>query len=145
MLSFILSGLSGFAETKQGFILRQYHSNMLLVWLISATSSLSGKLSVDNISNSIDDFRILKLFAVKVHVSKSPKIIEVCRHPPLREWTKCNSDGASRGNPGHAFCGGIFRASGGEILGCFFNYIGISTSLHPEITTFVFFFFIFFQ
>ena len=41
---------------------------------------------------------------------------------------KCNIDGAARGSPGHAGCGGIFRDCSGPTLGCFAAYISIRSS-----------------
>lgn len=62
-----------------------------------------------------------------------PSIIQVDWIKPPCGWIKCNSDGASRGNPGEASCGAIFRDSSGAILGCMADFIGIETSFRAEL------------
>lgn len=52
--------------------------------------------------------------------------------PPMVDWTKCNTDGLVRGNPGSVASGGIFRDSNGTVTGCFSAYLGISSALHAE-------------
>jgi len=46
---------------------------------------------------------------------------------------KCNSDGASLGNPGNAAYGGIFRNSSSDFLGGFAINLGVSTALCSEL------------
>lgn len=41
--------------------------------------------------------------------------------------------GASRGSPGHAASGGIFRDSFGVFRGCFSFFIGIKSAVHAEL------------
>lgn len=85
-------------------------------------------------SNSITELGILKAFSVNIHARKAPSIKQVDWQPPNCGWIKCNSDGAARGNPSYAACGGLFRGSKGEILGCFAENLGISSSLFAEIS-----------
>jgi len=54
-------------------------------------------------------------------------------HPPIHNWVKCNTDGASQGNLGVATCAGIFRNSHGESRGCFAANLGIANALHAEL------------
>ena len=52
-------------------------------------------------------------------------LVKVLRLLPIRwkfpspGWVKINTDGAARGCPGLATCGGIFRGSMGEFIGAF--------------------------
>lgn len=57
--------------------------------MVSAAVTLSRKLSAGKSSNSIDDFKVLKLFGVEGHVSKAPKISQVSWSPPKCGWVKC--------------------------------------------------------
>lgn len=75
---------------------------------------------------------MLNYFSVQGRLDKSPKIKEVCWHPPSWGWFKCNIDGSTKGSPSVAACGGIFRDGFGSILGCFALNIGLSFSLHAE-------------
>lgn len=101
--------------------------------MISAATSLLGKLSAGIMSASIAEFTIFKAFAVEENISKAPKIIQVNWYPPLCNWTKCNSDGAIGGNPWHAVCGGIFRDNIRTFLVYFSDYIGIASSFDVEL------------
>ncbi|PNX68777.1 ribonuclease H, partial [Trifolium pratense] len=89
-------------------------NNKLISWksaipMIIANTSLSGNITNKVSSSSIRDFTILKHFKVKIHHPRPPVIKEIVWHPPLLNWTKCNIDGASKGNPGLSACGGVFR------------------------------------
>ena len=53
--------------------------------------------------------------------------------PPLVNWVKCNSDGASLGNPGAAACGGIYRNSNSDFIGAFAINLGVTTTLCAEL------------
>lgn len=68
--------------------------------LIIAGTSLSGNLTSLTASSSISDFTILKQFSVTIKPPKPQIIKEVLWNLPILNWTKCNSDGASLGNPG---------------------------------------------
>lgn len=48
-------------------------------------------------------------------------------------WTKCNIDGAAKGLPGPAACGGIFRDHSAAVMGCFAANLGIANALHAEL------------
>lgn len=96
--------------------------------LISAIITLSGRFSTGKTNSNVDDFRILKHFSVSGHYNTAGKIIEVIWCKPRCGRVKCNSDGASRGNSGLASYGGISRDSKGAFMGCFSDFMGISTS-----------------
>ncbi|GAU48946.1 hypothetical protein TSUD_285350 [Trifolium subterraneum] len=65
--------------------------------------------------------------------SKAPVIKEVLWQPPILNWMKCNSDGASSGNPGNSSCGGIFRNAEAIFKGAFAINLGIQSSLFAEL------------
>lgn len=97
-------------------------SNKLIHWKsaisdIISNTSLTGNLTNKASNNSICDFTVLKLFNVNIHRLKAPTITEVIWRSPLYHWIKCNSDGASLGNPGVSSCGGIFRDFEGTCVG----------------------------
>jgi ribonuclease HI len=58
---------------------------------------------------------------------------EVVWNPPLMNCVKCNIDGASKGNPGEASCGGIFRNSNADFLLCFAEPLGYASSFLAEL------------
>lgn len=101
--------------------------------MVKVAVSLTGNSSMGCGSNSIQEFSIMKSFSIDCHAPKAPSIIQVDWLKSPCGWVKCNSDSASRGNPGEASCGALFRDSSGAILGCMAEYIGIETSFHAEI------------
>jgi ribonuclease HI len=52
----------------------------------------------------------------------------------LINWTNCNIDGAKKGNPNIATCGGNFRNHDAEILYCFAEPLGNASSYQVELT-----------
>lgn len=60
-------------------------------------------------------------------------IREVVWQPPPINWIKINTDGAARGSPGDASCGGVFRNFTGGIIGSFSSFLGTKTPLEAEI------------
>lgn len=101
--------------------------------LVRANVALSGNSSSGSMSSSIEDFIILKHFQVIGKPIRAPVIMEIFWYPPKTGWVKANSDGAARGSPGRAACGGIFRDNSSAILGCFSYHIGISEAFSAEI------------
>jgi hypothetical protein len=65
--------------------------------LIIASTSLSGNSTGKISSNSIRDFSFLKMFRISIHQPIPSFLKEVLWHPPLLNWYKCNTDGASGG------------------------------------------------
>jgi ribonuclease HI len=54
-------------------------------------------------------------------------------HRPTHLWLKCNTDGASKGNPRISGCGGIFRNASADALLCFAEPLGIKSSYTAEL------------
>jgi ribonuclease HI len=101
--------------------------------LVIANVSLTGKFAKCHAYSSIPEFMILKALHVPLKFPKAPVIKEVLWQPPILDWIKCNSDGASAGNPGNSSCGGIFRNSEANFCGAFAYNLGIQSSLYAEI------------
>jgi hypothetical protein len=102
--------------------------------MIIAKSSLSGNNISKTANNSIRDFTVLKHFNVNIHNPKAPVIKEVLWCPPLINWHKCNTDGASLGSTGVSSCGGIFRDHAANFLSCFAEPLSISSSYQAELS-----------
>ncbi|GAU22346.1 hypothetical protein TSUD_106740 [Trifolium subterraneum] len=92
-----------------------------------------GNNSKQSSSNSIRDFIVLKHFKVSIHPPKIPLLKEVLWQAPLVNWIKCNIDGAAKGNPGIAACGGVFRNSDANFIFCFAEPLGFASSYQAEL------------
>lgn len=92
---------------------------------IASVVYLSGSRSKGCLSHSIREFSFLKSFGIDIHLPRPQLIKEVSQNPPCSGTIKCNTDGSSKGSPGHAASGGIFRDHMGGFLGCFSSYIFI--------------------
>ncbi|GAU32136.1 hypothetical protein TSUD_218870 [Trifolium subterraneum] len=82
---------------------------------------------------SVRDFTILKKFNVSTHHSTNTVIKGVLWQPPLINWLKCNIDGAAKGNPGLASCGGIFRNHVADMIYCFVEPLGTASTFQAEL------------
>ncbi|MCH95444.1 ribonuclease H protein [Trifolium medium] len=94
---------------------------------VIASVSLTGSISKFHANSSMSEFVILKALHVQMQFSKAPVIKEVLWQPPILNWMKCNSDGASTGNPGNSSFGGIFRNSEAIFKGAFAINLGIQS------------------
>jgi hypothetical protein len=98
----------------------QHHLQLLnhlqLQNLLCNAIYLSASNSKGTMKSSIQDFKILKFFKVACHPPSSPKTIQVNWIPPRNLWIKCNFDGAFKGCPGLAACGGILILGIAEVL-----------------------------
>jgi ribonuclease HI len=101
--------------------------------MIIASSSMTGNNTKKCSSNSMRDFTLLKRFNVIIHCPRPPSYRDILWTPPLLNWIKCNTDGASIGNPGNASCGGVFRDSNAEFLLAFAEPIGHASSYLAEL------------
>jgi ribonuclease HI len=102
--------------------------------MIMVSTALSGNHTNKVSSNSIKDFQFLKQFRISIHHPKATTLKEVFWHPPLTNWLKCNTDGASCGNPVNAACGGIFRNSHADFVYGFAEPLGESTAYIAELS-----------
>jgi ribonuclease HI len=102
--------------------------------LIIASTSLSGNNTCKVASNSIKDFSLLKHFRITIQPPKVPILKEIIWQPPPLNWIKCNTDGASNGNPGIASCGGVFRDHHAEFVFAFVEPLGVETSFFAELS-----------
>jgi ribonuclease HI len=114
------------------------YNNKLISWrnaisLITACTYLSGNNSLKSSSNSIRDFNFLKMFRISIHQPRTPVIKEIIWQPPLFNWIKCNTDGASNGNPGIASCSGIFRDHNANFIYAFAEPLGRETAFFAEL------------
>ncbi|KAK2364401.1 hypothetical protein QL285_089276 [Trifolium repens] len=114
-------------------------NNKLIDWksaisLIIAGTALSGNNTRKPSSNSIRDFSLLKLFRITIHHPNVPILKEILWHPPLFHWYKCNTDGASNGNPGPASCGGVFRDHNSDFVFAFAEPLGVCSSYFAELS-----------
>ena len=78
------------------------------------------------------DFNVIKFFGIITSIGKV-----LCPFPlrwefPLLGWVKINTDGAARGYPGLATCGGIFCGSIGKFIGVFFAFLEVQTTMITE-------------
>jgi len=106
-------------------------------WRLAINSIISNvALSGNNTSKAsnsfVRDLVILKKFNINIHSPKAPIIKEVIWQPPIANWVKCNTDGAS--NTTNSSCGGIFRNSDAILLCCFAENIGGGSAYHAEIS-----------
>ncbi|KAK2437541.1 serum response factor protein A [Trifolium repens] len=100
--------------------------------MIIFNAFLSSNLTALSSGYATTDFSILKPFNVRIHLPKGPIITEIIWQLPHLHWVKCNSDGASKGNPGPPACGGIFRDNQPNDLGCFASNLGASDTFSAE-------------
>lgn len=105
--------------------------------MIVASTSLSGNMTSKASNNSIIDFAILKAFNCTLHTPKALLSKEVIWHPPQLNWSKCNIDEASKGNPDISACGDIFRDYNSDVILCFSEPLGICSSYHDELCGFM--------
>lgn len=101
--------------------------------IIKASIILSGNLAKHTIYSSTEEAKIIELFGIKGHPGKAPSMIGVDWIPPIPGWIKVNTDGASKGSPGHASAGSIFRDKSGAILRCFAEFYGFQDSFSAEL------------
>jgi hypothetical protein len=93
--------------------------------LVYSNVSLSGN-NKKVAFTSVRDFQIMKEFKVVL-------LRWFCGIPPIANWIKCNIDGAALGSPGQSSCGGLFRDSSGDCIGCFAENLGVQTDFYAEL------------
>jgi ribonuclease HI len=102
--------------------------------IIITSTSITGNNTKKVSSNSLRDFSFLKFFNITIHTPRVPCLKEVIWMPPALNWIKCNTDGASIGNPGLASCGGVFRDQNADFLLAFAEPLGIASSYFAELS-----------
>jgi ribonuclease HI len=112
-------------------------NNKIIHWknavsMISSSVSLSSNKTKLTFTTSMRDFCILKKFNVLIHPPKAPSIVEVIWHPPIFNWIKCNTDGAS--NNISSSCGGVFRNHSADLVACFAENLPHCSSLIAELS-----------
>ncbi|GAU27921.1 hypothetical protein TSUD_160160 [Trifolium subterraneum] len=113
-------------------------NNNFILWrsaisLIIASTALTGNNTSKSSSNSIRDFTVLKMFRITIHHPIPPVLKEIIWQPPLLNWFKCNTYGASSGNPGNASCGGVFRDHNADFVYAFAEPLGFASSYFAEL------------
>lgn len=88
-----------FCRNKIRFDSKQIHFNSITS-MISASVAITRNISSGSMSADMQDFMILKKFAISCKPSKVHSIIQVVWCPPPCYWVKCNTDGAAKGVPG---------------------------------------------
>ncbi|GAU13228.1 hypothetical protein TSUD_245980 [Trifolium subterraneum] len=128
----ILKGCNLPSMNQKRFADKSIHVNTAINQII-ASVPLTGNISNLHANSSMSEFVILKALNIQMQFSKAPVIKEVLWQPPILNWMKCNSDGASLGNPGNSSCGGIFRNAEAIFKGAFAINLGIQSSLFAEL------------
>ncbi|CAA0835770.1 Polynucleotidyl transferase- ribonuclease H-like superfamily protein [Striga hermonthica] len=93
----------------------------------------SATLCTGYIYNSVDELLILRRLHVKGRPRPDRRFIPVLWSPPVVGWLKVNTDGSSLAAPGESVSAGIFRDSGGRVIGCFSIDVGILFAYEAEL------------
>jgi len=75
---------------------------------------------------------VIKFFGINTHIGKVLRPLHVRWEFPSPGWVKINIDGAVKGYPSLATCGGIFCGSMGEFIGAFSTYLEVQAALVTE-------------
>lgn len=78
------------------------------------------------------NFTLLKHLDITIIPGKNIHTMEVIWSPPLMEWLKGNIDGAAKGTPSLAACGGILRDSLANHIVSFSSFLGNEDSVFAE-------------
>jgi len=97
--------------------------------VIKDLTCLVGKSSKASMKNDMMDFSVIKFFGINTHTGNVLRPLPVRWEFPSPGWVKINTDGAARGYPGLAACGGIFRGSMREFIGALSVFLDVQTVL----------------
>ncbi|KAL6143356.1 hypothetical protein ACLB2K_054051 [Fragaria x ananassa] len=112
-------------DNKQPSLMRVFRSVKAWVRFIAPhTSGFVRGILDSKVLSSMGVIPVLKRLS-------APRI--VLWHPPLIPWLKLNTDGFSKGNPGLAGCGGVFRDSFGRFIGGYCQGLGAQTAFFAEL------------
>ena len=98
--------------------------------VISSHIILLSSYCPGHVATQVPSYDIL---GIKKLLRRAPKVVSVFWHPPLILWVKINTDGLTKGNPGEAACGVVFRGFNGAFKGCFAMPLGFHSSFYAEI------------
>ena len=84
--------------------------------VIKDLTCLVGNSSNASMKNDMLHFNEIKFFGINTRTGKVLRPLSVRLDFPSLGWVKINTDGAAKGYPGLATCGGIFRGSMGSLL-----------------------------
>ncbi|XP_042484214.1 uncharacterized protein LOC122064565 [Macadamia integrifolia] len=105
----------------------RYLKQMILEDIQFAKPSTKGEVK------TMYDLICCRKLGIPIQRSHPKSILEVFWCRPEANWIKLNFDGSSRGNPGRAGAGGIFRDHRGGVLGSYKIFMGISGVFEAEI------------
>lgn len=79
------------------------------------------------------DNQIAREWRIKWDISNAPNLAKKSREGvywsfPMDGWAKANFDGAAKGNPGKARCGGVLKDSIGNFMGVVATPLGVQTN-----------------
>jgi len=100
--------------------------------VIKDLTCLVGKSSKASMKNDMMDFSVIKFLGINTRIGKVLHSLPVRWEFPSPGWVKISTDGAVRGYPGLATCGGIFCGSMGEFIGAFSAFLDVLTALVAE-------------
>ncbi|XP_042479159.1 uncharacterized protein LOC122060066 [Macadamia integrifolia] len=105
----------------------RYLKQMILEDIQFAKPSTKGEVK------TMSDLICCRKLGIPIQRSPPKAILEVFWCRPEANWIKLNFDGSSRGNPGRAGAGGIFRDHRGGVLGSYKIFMGVSGVFEAEI------------
>ena len=88
------------------------------ILVIKDLTCLVGNSFKASMNNDMLDFNVIKFFGINTCGDKVLRLLPVRWEFPSPGWVKISTDGAVRGYPSLATCGGIFRGRMGEFIGC---------------------------
>ena len=91
-----------------------------------------GNSSKRSMRNDMFNFNVLKFFDINTRSGKVLHPLPVRWEFPSPDWVRINTDGATRGSPSLAACGGIFRGSMKDFIGGFSAFLDIHIALVVE-------------
>lgn len=94
---------------------------------------MTGNKSKKHMSNTISDFLVLKYFNIQTREGMAVSFIELIWQVPFTNWCKVNIDGATKDCFGLASCASIVRGSHVEYVSSFKSFLGVQTSIYPEL------------
>ena len=100
-----------------------------VISVIKDLTRLVGNSSKASMKNGMLDFNVIKFFGINTRTGKVLCPLPVRWEFPSPGWVKINTDGATRGYPGLATCGGIFRGSMREFIGAFSAFLEVQTAI----------------